>query len=379
MLRFVAALTILVAFAAAGFAAPPGASAEVRAIWVTRWDFRTEKDVRTIIANCASVGLNRVYFQVRGRADAFYRSPREPWAEELGGRDPGFDPLATAVRCAHEAGLELHAWINVLAGWKGKKPPGDPGHLIHTHPEWFLLDRNGTRYLYDDHYTMLNPCRAEVRRHLANVALDIVTYPVDGLHLDYIRFVFPDKKRRRDVPYDNDTLHVFRGETGGFPSRYPEKWNRFRERGVNTVVWEISQAVRRARPKCRLSAAVVRDLDRGRELYFQNSRAWLERGWVDEVLPMNYDLNHTSFQRNTQKDMERASRKVVPGLGAHLYRGTHDLEQQVAISRRIGAPGYALFAYASFWPTPSHASVSGRRAAALRRELRTALRRLNGR
>ena len=86
----------------AGAAPNGGASeADVRAIWVTRFEYRTEREVRTIVANSAALGFNTILFQVRGQADAYYRSPFEPWAERLGGRDPGFDPLAVA--CA-EAG-----------------------------------------------------------------------------------------------------------------------------------------------------------------------------------------------------------------------------------------------------------------------------------
>ena len=118
-------VSLLVIFFFASGRAPaeePLRAPEVRAIWVTRWDYRSAADVRTILGNCRSLGLNRVYFQVRGRSDAFYRSNLEPWAEELGGRDPGFDPLAVAIAEARKQDLELHAWANVLAGWKGRSP-----------------------------------------------------------------------------------------------------------------------------------------------------------------------------------------------------------------------------------------------------------------
>src|SRR5882672_4850343 len=112
---------------------------EVRAVWVTRWDYRTEEDVRSIIARSASLNLNRVVFQVRGQADAFYRSSLGPWGEELWGPserngDPGFDPLETAIDEARRRGLELHAWANLLPGWKGPTPPRSEKHVVHLHP-----------------------------------------------------------------------------------------------------------------------------------------------------------------------------------------------------------------------------------------------------
>src|SRR5438067_11750237 len=97
---------------AAAFGSPAPAADEVRAIWVTRFEYQTEAEVKTILANCASLGFNTILFQVRGQADACYRSSIEPWAERLGGRDPGFDPLEVACRESRRLGLSLHAWVN---------------------------------------------------------------------------------------------------------------------------------------------------------------------------------------------------------------------------------------------------------------------------
>ena len=268
--------------------AEPEDADEVRAIWVTRWDYRSAGDIRTIIQNCKSLGLNRIYFQVRGRSDAFYRSSHEPWAEELGGMDPGFDPLTIAVSEAGKNAMQLHAWANVLAGWKGKVPPENKTHLYHTHPDWFLTDRAGKTWRSSSHYSMLNPCNPEVRKHLVAVLGDLVArYKIDGLHLDYIRFVFPDPDKKGQVPYDNKTLRAFRNETKGFPSRYPALWDEFRRKAIDAVVRDISRAARAARPRCVVSAAVIRDISRGRKVFFQDSPTWIRSGWIDDVLPMN--------------------------------------------------------------------------------------------
>ena len=48
--------------------------APMRAIWVTRWDYRTEADVRDVVSRCADAGFDTILFQVRGEATAFYNS-----------------------------------------------------------------------------------------------------------------------------------------------------------------------------------------------------------------------------------------------------------------------------------------------------------------
>src|SRR5687767_13170041 len=79
-------------------------SRDERALWITRFDYKTREDVVRAIENAKAAGFDTVLFQVRGNATAFYRSQLEPWAAELGGADPGFDPLEVAIEAAHERG-----------------------------------------------------------------------------------------------------------------------------------------------------------------------------------------------------------------------------------------------------------------------------------
>src|SRR5690606_20094903 len=67
---------------------PPAAAAaqsgdRMRALWITRWDYRSADDVRKAIENAAWLGTTDVIWQVRGQGDAFYRSELEPWGHEL--------------------------------------------------------------------------------------------------------------------------------------------------------------------------------------------------------------------------------------------------------------------------------------------------------
>ena len=84
----------------------------MRGLWITRWDYETRQDVERCLDEAARLGMTDVFFQVRGQADAFYRSELEPWGHQLGGGDPGFDPLAVAVKRARRQGLRA-----ALPGW----------------------------------------------------------------------------------------------------------------------------------------------------------------------------------------------------------------------------------------------------------------------
>ena len=165
------------------------AESEARAVWVTRWDYKTEDDVVEIIKNAASCNFNMVLFQVRGNGNAFYPSDYEAWAEELGGADPGFDPLAVAIEEAHRRGIELHAYVNVYPAWKGTELPKAPTQIFNLHPEWICMGKSGRRIGLNDHYVYLSPGIPDAKDHIYNVFMDIVSrYPIDGLHLDYVRY-----------------------------------------------------------------------------------------------------------------------------------------------------------------------------------------------
>ena len=118
-----------------------------KAIWVTRWDYKTERDIVDLMENIDKAGFDTVLFQVRGNATVLYPSALEPWAEEFNHEDPGFDPLETVCREARVRDLNLHAWINAVPGWRGITPPPSttPEQLWNSKPEWFLYSKAGER------------------------------------------------------------------------------------------------------------------------------------------------------------------------------------------------------------------------------------------
>lgn len=358
----------------------PEVSTEVRAVWVTRWDFKTETDVRRTVRWSAAVGLNRVFFQVRGRADAFYRSPLEPWGEELGGSDPGFDPLWVAIDEARIRGVELHAWVNLLPGWKGAKSPTDPRHILYTHPEWFLEDSHGKRLLKKPGgYTILNPCLPEVRNYLVGVMSDIVhRYPVNGLHLDYVRFIGRNPRVEGDVPYDPRSLSLFLKHSGGSPATAPEAWDDWRRRSVNTLVYKIQETVRRIRPGCRVTAAAIADYERARKALFQDVVTWQKHRWVDEVYPMIYTDDPKEFAQRSSLAMRAVpGSRVIPGIGVHTHSSARQTAQQIELTRRLGAGGYCLFAFTSLFPSASHEYRTDDSSRRLRASLRRTVLTLN--
>src|SRR5580765_4124656 len=85
---------------------------EVRALWVVRTTLTSPSAIATMVTAAKNGGFNTLLVQVRGRGDAYFQQGVEPRPAALAAQ-PAFDPLETTIARAHEAGLQVHAWINV--------------------------------------------------------------------------------------------------------------------------------------------------------------------------------------------------------------------------------------------------------------------------
>lgn len=360
-LRPLAMMSALLALLSSAQCVRPGRPAggrsptAIRAVWVTRWDYKSRSDIAAVMDQCRRAGFNTVLFQVRGNGTVAYRSKIEPWSEDFGGRDPGFDPLAVACAEAHKRGLELHAWVNVVPGWRGAKPPADPRQLYHAHPEWFWYDAQGRRQPLG-WYASLNPCLPEVRQYIVSVMHEIVrNYPVDGLHMDYIRFpndaheMYAGLGGAPDYPRDRRTLALFaRDARGATPQSNPAAWNAWRTDQVTKLVRDIRVMVSRTKPAVRLSAAVGSFPDEAKRKHFQDAPRWVADGLVDAVYPMCYARDMGTFEQSLER--WAAVRRRVPVVTGIMFdqREAALVRQQVARAVQSGRH-FAAFAYNSLF------------------------------
>jgi uncharacterized lipoprotein YddW (UPF0748 family) len=348
MKRLLTLLLVLVVPAACGFL--PQRSSDVRqAVWVNRWDYKTESDIRTIVRNCAQANFDTIFFQVRGQGTALFVSNIEPWSGEFGFRYPGFDPLDVACDEASKRGIAVHAWVNILPAWKGKKPPSINNQLYHTKPHWFLYDQNGKRQPLSDHYVILNPCLPEVRKYLSRICKEIVErYPVQGLHMDYIRFVGV-LEAGPDYPRDARTVSLYKKDTGLEPQEDLLRWSQWKTEQVDRLVSDIRSTLKKVAPRALLTAAVYRA--KAAPGVFQDWPKWLARGKVDAVFPMLYTEDSVKFREYLANVVEASKSKdrIFPGIGVYKQSDPRQTLAQIASVESMGFPGYALYAYNSFF------------------------------
>jgi uncharacterized lipoprotein YddW (UPF0748 family) len=320
---------------------------ELRGIWVTRWTYSSEEDITALIQDIANAGFNTVYFQIRGNFDAYYDSSIEPWAKGLTGelgKDPGWDPLQTAVTVGHEQNLEIHAYINVFPFWSGSTPPSSstPTHAYLEHPDWVVADEDGKTMELRSGYVFASPGNPDVRARVAAVAADIESkYAVDGIHLDYIRYPGDE--------YSHDPV-----SEAAFAASGATDWGNWQREQVKATVGGVSEAV-----SVPVSAAVWgiyensfgwSSVSQGNISYYQDSWAFLTEGLLDANVPMIYWSvkeergERLDFQTLVAEHVAHSGdRHVYAGINAEL--GLDGVVECIEAARREQADGVVLFDY----------------------------------
>ena len=345
-------------------------------------------------------GFNTLLVQVRGRGDSYYADGLEPRPVSLAAT-PAFDPLAETIARAHEAGLRVHAWVNVNLVSSASDLPPARDHVVYRHPEWLMVPRaiaedlapldpknpeylgRLARYVRSQPNTLeglyLSPTDGAAQ-YTAEIVADIVErYQVDGVHLDYLRYPADD------FDYGRDTLSAFRRSLAGdlqaadqrkydarlarepliYTEAFPVRWRTFRADRLTRMLATVRDAVKRAKPAAILSAAVVPDSAEASSHFLQDWRTWLDRDLLDVVCPMAYTTDAKLFAAQIAADYAMAGNHPLwAGIGAYRLTPAQIVEN-VQAARRVGVSGIILFSYDSLAEPargPEYLSQVGRAA-----------------
>jgi uncharacterized lipoprotein YddW (UPF0748 family) len=223
----------------------------------------------------------------------------------------------------------------------------------------------------------LSPSLPEVRKHLTRMAEEVVRkYPVDGIHLDYIRYPGLNYDFREEVIRD------FRKQSGIDPRRLFTggaevdrdlsllgKWTNYRAEAVTGLVREISSCVRGIDKNVRVSAAVKPDAQDAEVTYGQDWADWVNTGIVDFVVTMSYFSPGAPFRETPAFSLDAVNpRKVVGGIGV-FQLSPESVSEQLAANRRQGLLGYCLFSYGSLRENPKQGALLIKKFAGGKNEL----------
>ena len=334
---------------------------EIRAIWLDRGTIvraKSEQDLAKVFDQLAAAGFNTVFFETVNASYPIYPSRVAPEQNPL---VKGWDPLAAAVKLAHQRGMELHAWVWMFAAANQRhntilnQPASYPGPLLKALPEWAMFDPRGRLFDPSTKKAFLDPANPQVRQYLMALLEEIVTrYEVDGIQLDYIRYPFQDPRVNQTFSYGKAARQQFKELTGIDPIQVSpsqrdlwQKWTDFRIRQIDSFVATVSTRLRKQRPSLILSAAVF-PLPRQERLQRlqQNWEEWAIRGDIDLVVPMTYALDTRGLERLAQPVLMQStlsSTLMLPAIRL-LNLPTIVAVDQIQLLRDSPSSGYALFA-----------------------------------
>ena len=327
-----------------------------RGVWADAFHsgFKSTSQINSMVSRAVTGNYNAIVAEVLAYHDtgsgghgAYWNSSIIPKAQDI---SSGLDPLAYLVTQAHAAGLEVHAWIvpyRVCTSW-----PPNGNTLLASHPEWLMVelaDMDGGPATIGGKFVM-DPGSPHVQEYLVSIVQELVTnYEIDGINLDYIRYTQVDAGYPADEDYASSSLVRFRTlywySGTPAPTGVPA-WNDFRRRTIDEYVRRLRVEIPSITSNPRQPVLLTADLitfgnapsdfeDSSAYTLHQNWKHWMEQGWLDAGIPMNYKREYGSGSVVSQLGRRRHRLALRP---THVLRSgqlsEHDGRQRDAVAVR---------------------------------------------
>ena len=310
-----------------------GTIRETRALWVSTGRVLDRAGIDLMVERALRARLNVLL------PDIFYRHTFLGQSElmPMSGRvEEGLDPLAYMIEQAQGAGIEMHPWFCI-------------NYRSPAFSEWFEETHGEDVRMYDE-AGEIQPLAADVHRKayrdfivdlMVGVARD---YPVDGIHLDYIR--------TRGQCFCDDCRVEFEEQFGvPLTEASEEQWIEWQRGAIGEIVRRTSEGVRAVRPDAIISAAVFSSQSGGAS-QGQDPVRWVAEGWVDVVMPMDYSMQTLEVRTNERRFLDALDDGDALCTGLSIYQSGPEgalprwpelVREQIEMVRSLGIRGYALF------------------------------------
>jgi len=337
-------------------------AASIQGMWVVRYALNDGRQTRALVRMAGQLGLTDLYVQVwaKGRFLMQYTDP----AAQIADTDRVNNNLKELISQAHQQGIKVHAWLNVLNIWSGSQKPERADHLYYSAKK-SLLRPAGSRLLppfqslsakgVDGYF--LEPLNSENQRLLGVLVKRLLDdYAVDGIHLDYFRFpggnilFSPEGRSAYMMKNYFDPLQFFQSKPAGLLNLSQRlfgqrQYKAFQKANMERLLKNLQQQVRECRPDAVFSVAVKADIHQARSMYLQDWPGWLHKGLCDYVVLMNYVPAFNRFNDNlTAAQKESPAQQLVIGISTYNQPLT-DVALKIRQVRSNPFKGYTLFSF----------------------------------
>ena len=326
-------------------------------IWMRPNLKQSDDEWKATFERIKSAGIDAILPEVYSSNHTLFDHPTLPVKERW---------LERIIPMAHEAGLEVHAWMWTMI-------LNNPD-LIEKHPDWFSVNRNGkpahTNPAYVDYYKFMCPCNEEVAEFVAgNVEALGKIEGLDGIHLDYVRQpdvilaealqpkynIVQDKEfPEYDYPYSENCRNQFKAKHGidpmdlGNEAPQHEAWRQFRYDAVSNIVNNYCVPMARKYDK-KITAAVFPNWESVRQEWHK----WDLDGFLPMLYQGFYNENIDWIGKQVKDAKERLKsvdndKPVFSGLFLPHLKEVENLKKAIEAAKNNGAKGVAFFDYNGF-------------------------------
>jgi uncharacterized lipoprotein YddW (UPF0748 family) len=352
-----------------------------RSYWVDAFNqgIYTSDQVSKLVSEAVALNANVLVVQTARRYDCFCNRADYPRTDAAIAPLP-YDPLDEVIAQAHAAGLQVHAWVNVSTLWNSATPPSSPEHVFNQHgpsatgaDRWLNKRVDGAEFIGNNVY--IDPANPAVVNYIVEAIQSIVgQYDVDGINLDYVRYPdFNSTTATSDWGYSEVSLARFQAATGrtDVPAPADPQFSDWRRSQITNLVKKIYLGMWEVNPQARLSMDGITygfgpqsvggwEKTRTYAEVLQDWKGWLEGGFMDTVIAMNYKRNWMPDQAQMFSEWTeviadwQGERQAVNGPALYL-NSIDDSVAQVDEALASGAAGWSGYSYAN----PSNAHVDG--------------------
>ena len=334
-----------------------------KALWIAlegRFRERISRDpaagaeqIRKIVSDCAEMGFNLIFPCVRTHDNT------NGYTSDIEKNYYGWDLLEVFCEECKKHDIELHPWF---CFW---------GDGARVHPEATVVDYDGSLTDIGDGNLTMCPMRPEAQEYMLSLVTELVErYPIDGFHLDYIRY--PHRPCYCDYHRDQ-----FRQKFGTDPHELDESsqlwdaWNQFNVDGLTDFVGRVSGKVSEAGKK--VSAAlfpcgrhavdspdkplVLNRIVPGKEMgkvqhnkrywaIFQDWPYWCRMKYLDYAAIMQYTPHLDMAAETAEAGPTTANgAQFIMGLGLIWDQTADTLVQQIQLCAEKGLTGICFYDY----------------------------------
>ncbi len=318
----------------------PPPAVEFRGAWTHSHRMEDPED---LFSRMAAAGLNSAVMRVRRGETAYYASTLGPVSnvpyenEQL---------LEDCVAACKRHGIDLYCYVN---NFPIGSPESEYAQQLRAEGCWQKsATGEDVAWLCPSHPANLDLVEAAM--------LELVRdYDIAGVQYDFIRY------GQADVCFCDRCRAAFEARIGHAVTNWPadcrpegelyDEWQDQRADLITAAVERTSAAVRAADPDAMISAAVfAMPPEKAKQTVGQEWDLWCREGLLDALCPMSYTPGNAAYEETVGLILEAVGEylPVYAGIGlrsgSQVMRYPEQLAAKINTARRLGAPGFTMFA-----------------------------------